>query len=113
MGDRESAVFGDDEGNATKKRGNVEFAEGRDRVALPTSRLTSLEICAGAGGLALGLERAGFDPVLLLDNRPIACETLRANRPGWDVREIDLTAFDPFEDQQVYDVHLLSGASLG
>ncbi|MGW3266565.1 DNA cytosine methyltransferase [Streptomyces sp. NPDC001056] len=71
--------------------------------------MTSLEICAGAGGLALGLERAGFDPVLLLDNRPVACETLRANRAGWDVREIDLAAFDPFDDQQVYDVHLLSG----
>jgi DNA (cytosine-5)-methyltransferase 1 len=73
------------------------------------SRLRSLEICAGAGGLALGLEQAGFDPVLLLDNRGIACETLRANRPRWDVREIDLLDFDPADDEQVYDVDLLSG----
>ncbi|MFD8915699.1 DNA cytosine methyltransferase [Streptomyces sp. NPDC059575] len=72
-------------------------------------RLSSLEICAGAGGMALGLERAGFDPVLLLDHRAIACETLRTNRPHWDVRELDLTEFDPAEETQVYDVHLLSG----
>ncbi|MFI8997911.1 DNA cytosine methyltransferase [Streptomyces sp. NPDC053542] len=72
-------------------------------------RLSCLEICAGAGGLALGLERAGFDPVLLLDNRPVACETLRANRPAWDVREIDLVDFDPAEEQKAYDVDLLAG----
>ncbi|MFC9961355.1 DNA cytosine methyltransferase [Streptomyces nigra] len=72
-------------------------------------RLRSLEICAGAGGLALGLERAGFDPVLLLDNRPVACETLLVNRPQWDVRVVDLMAFDPAEEQQVYDVDLLAG----
>lgn len=72
-------------------------------------RLRSLEICAGAGGLALGLERAGFDPVLLIESRPVACETLRGNRPSWDVRETDLMQFDPAENRQVYDVHLLSG----
>ncbi|WP_009474369.1 DNA cytosine methyltransferase [Rhodococcus sp. JVH1] len=74
----------------------------------PGKRFTSLEICAGGGGLALGLEQAGFDPVLLLDNRPVACATLRENRPGWDVRETDLLDFDPVDDQQVYDVDLLS-----
>lgn len=86
----------------------MESAEER-QLALPMGGLTSLEVCAGAGGLALGLERAGFSPVLLLENRPVACETLRANRAGWDVREIDLTAFDPSEERQVYDVDLLSG----
>ncbi|MFG2314039.1 DNA cytosine methyltransferase [Streptomyces tendae] len=83
----------------TGDRGNIE----------PPRRLTSLEVCAGAGGLALGLEQAGFDPVLLIDNRPIACETLRLNRPGWDVREGDLLDFDPVDHRQVYDVDLLAG----
>jgi DNA (cytosine-5)-methyltransferase 1 len=81
------------------------------RSAEPTSsegRRSSLEVCAGGGGLALGLEEAGFDPVLLLDKRPIACETLRTNRPDWDVREMDLLDFDPVEHQQTYDVDLLS-----
>ncbi|MBM4481850.1 DNA cytosine methyltransferase [Rhodococcus hoagii] len=71
------------------------------------ARLSSFEVCAGAGGLALGLEQAGFDPLLLLDNRREACETLRMNRPDWDVRQIDLLAFDPVDYQQVYDVDLL------
>lgn len=71
-------------------------------------RFTSLDVCAGAGGLALGLEQAGFDPVLLLDNRDVACETLRLNRPQWDVLELDLLQFIPDQYEQVYDVDLLS-----
>lgn len=71
-------------------------------------RFSSLDVCSGAGGLALGLEQAGFDPVLLLDNRDVACQTLRANRPDWDVLELDLLEFVPDEHQQVYDVDLLS-----
>lgn len=72
------------------------------------NRLTSLEVCAGAGGLALGLEQAGFDPVLLFDIRDAPCETLRLNRPSWDIRKMDLLDFDPAEVQHVYDVDLLS-----
>ncbi|MDX2646428.1 DNA cytosine methyltransferase [Streptomyces sp. PA03-1a] len=71
-------------------------------------RLGCLAVCAGAGGLALGLEQAGFDPVLLLDNRAVACETLRLNRPGWKVLDADLLDFDPVEHQQTYDVDLLA-----
>ncbi|MEV5793004.1 DNA cytosine methyltransferase [Streptomyces sp. NPDC052192] len=83
----------------------VESADGR----VASNRFKSLEICAGAGGLALGLEQAGFDPILLIDNRDVACETLRFNRPGWDVREVDLLTFDPDTARHVYDVDLLSG----
>ncbi|MCX4666988.1 DNA cytosine methyltransferase [Streptomyces sp. NBC_01381] len=54
-----------------------------------------MELCAGAGGLALGLERAGFDPMLLIDNRPVALDTLRLNRPGWRIHEADLSTLDP------------------
>ncbi len=42
--------------------------------------LTSIEICAGAGGQALGLERAGFRHVALVENDPACCETLRSVR---------------------------------
>ncbi|MFI8850841.1 DUF6339 family protein [Streptomyces sp. NPDC053499] len=66
------------------------------RTASPMVPLSCVELCAGAGGLALGLERAGFRPVLLVDSRPVACRTLRANRPGWNVRENDL--LDPTPD---------------
>ncbi|MFD3554115.1 DNA cytosine methyltransferase [Streptomyces goshikiensis] len=71
-------------------------------------RLSCLAVCAGAGGLALGLEEAGFDPVLLLDNRSVACETLRLNRPQWNVLETDLLDFDPADHQATYDVDLLA-----
>ncbi|MET9049793.1 DNA cytosine methyltransferase [Streptomyces bacillaris] len=72
------------------------------------SKLRFVDVCAGAGGLALGLEEAGFEPVLLLDRKPVACETLRLNRPSWNVMETDLLDFDPTEHRHTYDVDLLS-----
>lgn len=56
--------------------------------------LTSIEVCAGAGGQALGLEMAGFDHVALVENDARCCETLRLNRPDWNVIEEDLNKFD-------------------
>lgn len=52
--------------------------------------LTSVEICAGAGGQALGLEMAGFGHEALVEIEPPACATLRLNRPEWNVLEEDL-----------------------
>ncbi len=57
------------------------------------SPLTSVEICAGAGGQALGLEQAGFDHVALVEIDRWACETLRRNRPLWNVLEQDVLEF--------------------
>lgn len=56
-------------------------------------QFTSLEICAGAGGQALGLERAGFSHVALIEIEPSACQTLRLNRPDWNVIEGDVRLF--------------------
>lgn len=50
----------------------------------------SIEICAGAGGQALGLEQAGFGHVSLVEIEAPACQTLRFNRPHWNVTEGDL-----------------------
>lgn len=56
--------------------------------------LTSLEVCAGAGGQALGLEQAGFDHEGLVEIDSDCCKTLRLNRPEWSVHEYDLHEFD-------------------
>lgn len=49
------------------------------------TRFTSYEICAGAGGQALGLERAGFSHVKLIEFESDYCDCLRQNRPTWDI----------------------------
>ncbi|WP_291431956.1 DNA cytosine methyltransferase [Deinococcus sp.] len=56
--------------------------------------LTSLEICAGAGGQALGLEMAGFAHTCLVEIDAHAAATLRLNRPTWNVLQADLREFD-------------------
>lgn len=58
------------------------------------SDFCSLELCAGAGGQALGMERAGISHVALVELNSIACSTLHHNRPNWTVIEQDLNAFD-------------------
>ena len=55
--------------------------------------MRSIEICAGAGGQALGLEQAGFDHVALVEIDKHACATLRHNRPHWNVIEGDVKSF--------------------
>nr|WP_071659560.1 DNA cytosine methyltransferase [Streptomyces humi] len=72
-------------------------------------RLTSLEICAGAGGQALGLERAGFDPLLLIDSKADACFSIDLNRPAWDVVCMDIVQFNTGMRPDVIEVDLISG----
>lgn len=56
-------------------------------------KLTSIELCAGAGGQALGLEQAGFEHLALVELDKPACATLRKNRPNWNIIEGDLREF--------------------
>jgi DNA (cytosine-5)-methyltransferase 1 len=64
---------------------------------------SSVEMCAGAGGQALGLELAGFDHAALIEIEPAACATLHLNRPLWNVLETDLRPFDgrPFRGAEL------------
>ncbi|MCG3771893.1 MAG: Modification methylase AplI [Nitrosomonadaceae bacterium] len=56
-------------------------------------KFTSLEICAGAGGQAIGLERAGFEHIALVEFDADCCATLKLNRPNWDVFHQDVRTF--------------------
>jgi DNA (cytosine-5)-methyltransferase 1 len=60
----------------------------------PIKKFTSIELFAGAGGLALGLEKAGLNNILLSEIDKNACETLRRNRPKWNVIEGDVAQID-------------------
>ncbi|MBN1462051.1 MAG: DNA (cytosine-5-)-methyltransferase [Paludibacteraceae bacterium] len=60
----------------------------------PTSKYSVIELFAGAGGLAIGLEKAGLNCVALNDVDKWACATLRKNRPNWNVLEGDIKSFD-------------------
>lgn len=55
---------------------------------------TSIEICAGAGGQALGLEQAGFEPIALVEYEKEYCDCLKLNRPNWNVMCMDVHSFD-------------------
>ena len=71
--------------------------------------LDVVEICAGAGGQALGLERAGFEHALAVELDAAACATLRANRPGWKVAEGDVADQALWRPRDYRGVALLAG----
>lgn len=60
----------------------------------PLRPYTSIELFAGAGGLALGMSKAGFRHVLLSEIDHDACATLLKNRPDWHVAEGDVHKLD-------------------
>ena len=97
---------------------NVSDYEGHDfvevRDVLPTRQYTAIELFAGAGGLALGLEEAGFHSKGLVELDKYACQTLRANRPEWNVIEGDIIevaeqGIKNFADAPIGEIDLLSG----
>jgi DNA (cytosine-5)-methyltransferase 1 len=71
--------------------------------------LEVVEICAGAGGQAIGLERAGFEHALAVELDAAACATLRANRPAWKVAEGDVADPALWRPQDYQGVALLAG----
>lgn len=74
---------------------------------VPSKEFTTMELFAGAGGLAYGMETAGFRHLMLNEIDHDACETLRLNRPEWNVLEQDIRTVDftPYKDR----IDLLTG----
>ncbi|MBQ9418568.1 MAG: DNA (cytosine-5-)-methyltransferase [Bacteroidales bacterium] len=73
----------------------------------PLRPYTSIELFAGAGGLALGMDMAGFNHVMLNKWNADACQTLRYNKPDWNVVEGDIhnISFSHYQNK----VDLLTG----
>ena len=78
--------------------------------------LTSIELFAGAGGLALGLERAGFTHLGLVENNVNAANTLKNNRPQWKVLCEDIAITSQKDLEKLFNIKkgeldLLSGGA--
>lgn len=78
--------------------------------------MTSIELFAGAGGLALGLEQAGFEHIGLIEFNKPAAETLQHNRPQWrvicdDVANISCLDLEDYFHIQRGELDLLSGGA--
>lgn len=70
----------------------------------PNKVYNSIELFAGAGGMALGLEKAGFHHLLLNEIDKHSCNTLRQNRPKWKVIEGDISLIDFTEYEGKADI---------
>ena len=73
------------------------------------SKLLSVEICAGAGGQALGLEMAGFKHKALVEIDRHCRNTLRHNRPDWHVVEGDQSDVRQFDGKPFRGIDLFAG----
>ena len=82
----------------TLEAGKLYFNDFKHDDIKPLSRYKSIELFAGAGGLALGLEQAGIDHLMLNEIDKFAVQTLKTNRPNWnvehkDIKDIDFTVY--------------------
>lgn len=82
---------------------NIDIEEASNFVE-PQNDYKVLELFAGAGGLAIGLEKAGLKCVALNEIDKWACQTLRKNRPNWKVLEGDIKDYDFTEYKNQIDV---------
>lgn len=77
---------------------------------------TTIELFAGAGGLALGVEKAGFNTIGLVECDKDACDTLRCNRPEWnvicnDIAEVSVQNLEQMFNIKRGELDLLSGGA--
>lgn len=77
---------------------------------------STIELFAGAGGLALGIERAGFETLGLIEFDKDAADTLKKNRPGWNVINDDIANVSCLDLEEYFhlkkgELDLLSGGA--
>ena len=65
---------------------------------------TTIELFAGAGGLALGIEKAGFDTIGLIEFDKAASDTLKCNRPEWRVINDDIANISCLDLEEYFGI---------
>jgi len=80
--------------NSLLEQLSIDYEAPVDNSEVSIKEFKVLELFAGAGGLAVGMEKAGIKCVALNEIDKWACQTLRENRPKWDVLEGDVKSFD-------------------
>jgi len=85
----------------------IHFKINNHEDVLPSTSYKSIELFAGAGGLALGLEKAGIEHSLLNEIDKYAIQTLKRNRPNWKIEHGDISKIDfkPYKNK----IDLLTG----
>ena len=91
-------------------------ASSRRRRQKNVQNFKTIELFAGAGGLALGVERAGFETLALVEIDKDSSDTLKSNRPQWRVINEDVAKLSPLDlpeyfGLQVGELDLLSGGA--
>lgn len=89
----------------------IEVNEIREEKTMKT-----IELFAGAGGLALGIEQAGFETIGLVEFDKNATDTLKCNRPHWKIIHDDIANISQFDLEEYFSIKkgeldLLSGGS--
>ena len=90
--------------NTLLKQLSINYEDTVDNSVSPIKDFKVLELFAGAGGLAIGLEKAGIKCIGLNEIDKWACNTLRENRPNWNVLEGDIKSFNFKEYKNKVDI---------
>jgi len=87
-------IYKKEQVNSLLEQLDIDYEDTVDNSVIPIKEFNVLELFAGAGGLAVGLEKAGIKCVALNEIDKWACKTLRENRPNWSVLEGDIKSYD-------------------
>lgn len=63
-------------------------------IDINIKHVNAIELFAGAGGIAIGLEKAGIHTVQFVEIDKYCCATLRKNRPNWNISNEDVSNVD-------------------
>ncbi len=97
-------IYRKEQVNDLLKQLSIDYEDTVDNSVTPIKEFKVLELFAGAGGLAIGLEKSGIKCVALNEIDKWACNTLRKNRPNWKILEGDISSFDFSEYNNKVDI---------